>query len=114
MRPVNALSGRFRTGGRERRHGTQAGIALLLLGAACGLLGEHQLADDFARYLLELADVQRNGGYVAAPSPVQPVTLIVGGATLALVGLVLRAPALIGWIARAGARLPLSAQARRA
>ena len=110
MRPVNALAGRFRTAGRERRRGTQAGIALLIPGAACGLLGEHQLADDFAAYVHQLADVQRTGGYVAAPSPTLPVTLIVGGATLALVGLVLLAPALIGWIARAGGHLPLSAR----
>ena len=110
MRPVNALAGRFRTSGRARRRGTQAGIALLIPGAACGLLGEHQLADDFAGYLHQLADVQRYGGYAAAPSPTLPVTLIVGGATLALIGLVLLAPALIGWIARAGARLPLSAR----
>ena len=110
MRPVNALAGRFRTGGRERRRGTQAGIALLIAGVACGLLGEHQLADDFVAYVHQLADVQRTGGYVAAPSPTLPVTLIVGGATLALVGLVLLAPTLIGWIARAGARLPLSAR----
>jgi putative ABC transport system permease protein len=110
MRPVNALAGRFRTGSRTRRRGTVAGVALLVVGAACGLLGDHQLADGFAAYVRDLAEVQRSGGYVEVPSPNGPVALVVGGATLALVGLVMLAPALIGALARAGARLPLSAR----
>lgn len=110
MRPVNALAGRFRVGARARRRGTLAGAALLVAGVACGLLGDHQLADDFAAYVRDLAQVQRTGGFVEVPSPGGPVALIVGGATLALVGLIMVAPALIGWIAHAGARLPLSAR----
>jgi putative ABC transport system permease protein len=39
MRPVNALAGRFRTGARSRRRAALAGAALLVVGAACGLLG---------------------------------------------------------------------------
>ena len=110
MRPVNALAGRFRATSRARRRGVHAGVVLLVAGAACGLLGDRLLADDFARYVRDLADVQRTGGYASAPSPTIPLALIVGGAALALVGVVLLAPALIGAFARLGSRLPLSAR----
>ena len=110
MSPVNALAGRFRSAVRARRSGAVAGGALVAVGAACGLLGDRLLADDFARYVGELAQLERTGGFVAAPSPTGPLALIAGGATLALVGVVLLAPALIGAIARAGGRLPLSAR----
>lgn len=110
MRPVDALAGRFRATARSRRRGVLAGAALLAGGAACGLLGDRLLADDFSSYVRELAQIQLTGGYASAPSPTGPLALVVGGATLALVGLVLLAPALIGAIARAGARLPLSAR----
>ncbi len=110
MRPVNALAGRFRAGARARRRGALAGVALLVAGAACGLLGDQLLANDFAAYVRDLAQVKRVGGYVEVPSPTTPLAFIVGGATFALVGLVLLAPALIGAVARGGARLPLSAR----
>ncbi len=110
MRPVNALAGRFRAGIRSRRRAAMAGVAMLAAGAVLALLGDRLLADDFAAYVRELADVERLGGFATAPSPSGPVALIVGGATLALLGVVLLAPSLIGWIARAGARLPLSAR----
>ena len=110
MRPVDALAGRFRATPRARRRGALAGAVLLVVGASCGLLGDRLLADEFATYVRELAQVQRTGGYAQLPSPNGPIALIVCGATLALVGLVLLAPSLIGAIARAGARLPLSAR----
>ena len=110
MRPVNALAGRFRSTAGARRRGVVAGVVLLVAGAVCGLLGDRLLADDFAAYVRELAEVQRTGGFADAPSSGGPLALIMGGATLALVGLVLLAPALIGAIARLGARLPLSAR----
>ncbi len=110
MRPVDALAGRFRATTRARRRGALAGAALLVAGAVCGLLGDRLLADDFASYVRELAQVQRTGGFARLPSPNGPLALIVGGATLAIVGLVLLAPSLIGLIARGGARLPLSAR----
>ena len=110
MRPVDALAGRFRSTGRARRRGALGGAALLAVGAGCGLLGDRLLADDFASYVRALAQIQVTGGYASPPSPTGPVGLIAGGATLALIGLVLLAPALIGAIARAGARLPLSAR----
>lgn len=110
MSPVNALAGRFRAAARARRRGVVAGAALLVAGAVCGLLGDRLLADDFARYVSELAQIERTGAFAAAPSSTGPLALIAGGATLALIGVVLLAPALIGAIARAGARLPLSAR----
>jgi putative ABC transport system permease protein len=110
MQPVAALAGRFRAPLRSRRRGATAGSALVVAGAGCGLAGDRLLADDFTAYERALALVQQGGSYVQAPSPDGPLALIVGGAALAIVGLVLLTPALIGAIAGIGARLPLSAR----
>jgi putative ABC transport system permease protein len=110
MRPADALAARFRVSRAARRGMSLAGLALLAAGGACGLLGDRLLADDFAAYERALARVQETGEYVTAPSPAGPVALVLLGATLLVGGIVVLAPSLIGWFARAGARLPVAAR----
>ena len=111
MRPVDALAGRFRRAdGARGRRAPLAGLTLLAAGAACGIAGDRLLADDFAAYAAQLANVERTGAHLTAPAPTGPLALILGGATLVIAGLVLLAPWLIGRLARAGARLPVSAR----
>ncbi|HEX4345415.1 MAG TPA: FtsX-like permease family protein [Solirubrobacteraceae bacterium] len=110
MRPVNALAGRFRAGAGVRRRNGLAGAGLVLLGIAGGLLGAHRLAADFAAYDRAVLQVKLTGRFLTAPSSDGAVTLVIASAALAVVGLVLLAPNLIGWISRVGGRLPLSAR----
>jgi putative ABC transport system permease protein len=100
-------SGRFRAALRARRIETLAGAALLVAGAVCGLLGSHALAGDLDAYRRVLRGAAITNRQVMTPTP---NGLIVLGAVVAVVGLVLLTPALIGWIARIGRRLPLSAR----
>lgn len=110
MRPVDALSGRFRVGAGARRRNGLAGAGLVLLGIAGGLLGAHRLAADFAAYDRAVLQVKLTGRFLGTPSSDGAVTLVIASAALAVVGLVLLAPNLIGWISRLGGRLPLSAR----
>jgi putative ABC transport system permease protein len=110
MRPVDALAERFRPGRRARRRTAGLGLVLVAAGVACGLLGSHMIAGDFAAYTSKLSRVAETGQFLSAPSPAKPVALIVGGATLLVAGIVLLAPALIGRLAATGARLPVSAR----
>ncbi len=111
MGPVNALAGRFRTAVRTRRRGTFAGAAMVVAGVACGLVGGALLSDDFTAYEDALAGVAQSGRYVEAPTVGDtPLLLLLSGATLAIVGVVLLAAPLIGWIARGATRLPLTAR----
>ena len=111
MRPVNALAGRFATAVRTRRRSTLAGAALVVAGLVCGLTGGALLSDDFAAYETALAGVAQSGRYLEAPAVGDaPLLLLIGGAMLAIVGVVMLATPLIGWISRVGAHLPLSAR----
>lgn len=110
MRPVNALAGRFRVAVASRRRNTVIGLGLVAAGIVLGLVGAHQLAGDFAAYDRALAEVKRTGRFLQTPGSDGSTTLVIVSATLAIIGLVLLAPALIGWIARIGGRLPLSAR----
>lgn len=108
MRPVDALALRFRRVRSRGRRSTLTGSALVAIGALGGLAGDRLLAGDFAHYERALAAVAKTGDYVSPPSADGPLALIIGGATLAVVGLVLLAPALIAWLSRLGPHLPLS------
>ncbi|MDQ3677616.1 MAG: FtsX-like permease family protein [Actinomycetota bacterium] len=108
MRPVDALAQRFRPVGSVTRRTTLIGSVLVGAGAFAGLLGDRLLADDFATYERALGAVATGGASVGTPSSEDAITLIVLGGTLAVVGLVLLTPALIGLLARLGPRLPLS------
>ncbi|MBM7518902.1 FtsX-like permease family protein [Nocardioides nitrophenolicus] len=108
QQPLDALSGRFRiTGARSRRAGL-LGLAGILAGAVLALVGSAQMADDFREYSAALAMAKQTGNYVSAPSPTIPVALVLMGAVLAIAGLVLAMPVLIGRLGRLGARLPLA------
>ncbi len=110
MRPVNALAGRLRVATRTRRRHGVVGGGLVLAGIVLGLVGAHQLAGDFAAYDAALAEVKRTGRFIAAPDSDGSLTVVIVAATLAIFGLVMLAPSLIGRIARAGGRLALSAR----
>lgn len=89
MRPVDALAGRFRAAAPTARF-SMAGALLATGGLACvvaaGLLGRTQLAE---------------------PGSL-PVLGVLAGTLMAVTGLVLVAPALVGAVGRFGTRLPLS------
>ena len=110
MTPVDALAERVRRSRRARRRSGALGGALLAAGALTGLAGQQLLADDFAAYRAALDRLQDGGMFVSAPSPTGPVGLVLLGAVLAVAGIVLVAPALIGALARAGGRLPVAAR----
>ena len=110
LRPADALAARFRVSRATRRRLPVAGIALVAAGAACGLLGDRLLAGDFAAYERALSRVQKTGEFVDAPSALGPVALVLAGATLLVGGIIVLAPALVGWFSRAGANLPVAAR----
>ena len=110
MRPVHALAGRFREGRRRGRRSTVLGSALLALGAVCGVVGDRILSDEFRTYSQRAASAAARGFVIPVPSSDTAVGFIVGGGALAVIGLVLLAPVLIGGLARVGGRLPLSAR----
>ncbi|MCR1784237.1 FtsX-like permease family protein [Nocardioides carbamazepini] len=108
QQPLDALSGRFRvTGARSRRAGL-LGAAGILAGAVLALLGSAQMADDFEQYSEALAVAKQTGSYLSAPTPTVPIALVLLGAVLAIAGLVLAMPVVIGRLGRLGARLPLA------
>lgn len=110
MRPVHALAGRFREGRPRGRRNTVVGGALLAIGVVLGVVGDRILADEFRTYSQQAASAVERGFVIPAPSSDAAVAFIVGGGTLAVIGLVLLAPVLIGRLARLGGRLPLSAR----
>ncbi len=110
MTPVDALAERVRRSRRARRRSGALGAALLAAGVLTGLAGQQLLADDFATYRVALERMQEGGTFASAPSPTGPVGLVLLGAVLAVAGIVLVAPALIGALARAGGRLPVAAR----
>jgi putative ABC transport system permease protein len=102
MRPVNALAGRFREGGTRRRRSALAGGGMAVAGVVLGIAGDRVFAGELRRSTAI--------GYGEHASSNAGVALIVAGGTLAVLGLVLLAPVLIGALARIGGRLPLSAR----
>jgi putative ABC transport system permease protein len=104
MRPVEALAGRFREGHPRRRRNARMGAVLLAVGVGCGIVGDRVLAEELRNVP---ADVIAGTQTASSDGGVLPV---VAGGALAVIGLVLLAPALIGGLARLGRRLPLSAR----
>ena len=70
MRPVDALAERFRATA-ARGAAPPGWAALLAAGAACGLVGDRLLADDFADYTRR-SRVAETGGYVEPPGAGAP------------------------------------------
>jgi putative ABC transport system permease protein len=104
MRPVQALAGRFREGRPRRRRNARMGAVLLVVGVGCGIVGHRVLSEELGNLP---ADVYAASQTASSDGGILPV---VGGAALAVMGLVLLAPAIIGGLARLGRRLPLSAR----
>lgn len=108
MAPVDALAGRFRIS-RARAHRTPViGAALVAGGVVAGMVGDQMLSGGFSAYVEALARVQQSGGYPQPPSSTGPVALVLLGAVLAVAGMVVLAPSLLGWLSRIGRVLPLS------
>jgi putative ABC transport system permease protein len=103
MRPIQALAGRFRQGRPRRRRNARLGGTLLALGAAWGIAGDRVLGR-------ELRETSAGLVWSGTASSDGGVALVVVGGTLAVIGLVLLAPALIGALARLGRWLPLTAR----
>jgi putative ABC transport system permease protein len=55
-----------------------------------------------------LAVAKQTGNYLTAPSPTVPIAIVLLGAVLAIAGLVMAMPVVIGGLGRLGARLPLA------
>ena len=85
-------------------------LTVLLLGggAALALAGRATLAADLDAYARSLETVKESGAYVSAPSPAEPVGLILLGVLALVAGVVLGVPALIGRLSGIGARLPVA------
>ena len=108
MRPVDALAERFRTSRSARRRKTLAGISLVAAGVALALIGDRQLADDFAAYARDLEAAAGTSASVSMPTPARPVAAIMGGALLLVAGLVVLTPTIVAALASPAARMPLS------
>ena len=108
MRPVDALAERFRTSRSARRRTTLVGIALVAAGVLLALIGDRQLADDFAAYARDLEAAAGTSAPVSMPTPARPVAAIMGGALLLVAGLVVLTPTVIAGLASPAARMPLS------
>lgn len=108
QQPLDALSGRFRITRARSRRAALLGSAGILAGGTVALVGSRQMADDFDAYSAALAVAKRTGNYLSAPSPTVPIALVLIGAVLAITGLVLAMPVVIGAVGRLGARLPLA------
>lgn len=93
---VAALGGR-RGAVHTRRRVPILGIVVTLFGVAAATVGSIWTAAESA------ANVTGGQGYLIA-------ALIAGGACLALIGLVILSPAIMGLVGRLGARLPLAAR----
>ncbi|WP_408896697.1 FtsX-like permease family protein [Nocardioides sp. R1-1] len=108
MQPLDALAARFRVSRqRSRRAGAVGGVGVLV-GATLGLVGSGQMAADFEEYAATLATARETGISMMAPSPTTPIALILAGAVIAIAGLVLAMPFVIGGLGRLAARLPLT------
>ena len=108
MTAVDALSGRFRVSAMSRRRTPVLGAALVLAGVAVGTVGNRMMAAEFDGYLRELRRVAVTNQYVTPPSPTVPIAVVLLGAVLAVVGVVVLAPAMVTALGRLARQLPLS------
>ena len=108
MTATDALSGRFRVSKASKHWIPAAGVLLVAVGVATGIVGDRMMAADFASYVRQLRRASELGTYVSAPSPTMPVALVLAGAVFAVVGLVMLAPVMISLVGQLARRLPLS------
>lgn len=106
--PLDALSARFRVSRERSRRTSMIGGFAVLAGVALGYVGSAQMASDFTEYAAVLATARQTGMSLSPPSPAIPIALVLTGAVLAIAGLVLVMPLLLGTLSRLGARLPLA------
>lgn len=106
--PIDALSGRFRTTREHSRRSAVLGALGIGSGVVLGLVGSAMMASDFDEYAESLASARLTGVSLQTPSPTVPIALVLLGAVLAIAGLVLAMPVVLGVLGRLAGRLPLA------
>lgn len=106
--PIDALSGRFRTTREHSRRSSVLGVLGIGAGVVLGLVGSTMMASDFDEYAESLASARLTGVSLQTPSPTVPIALVLLGAVLAIAGLVLVMPVVLGALGRLAGRLPLA------
>jgi putative ABC transport system permease protein len=108
MRPVDALSGRFRVSSLTRTATPLAGLAVLGAGAACGLVANAMMRTRFKDYEAQLALAKQTGDFVEQPTPVPAAALALAGAFLLVAAIILLAPTVIALLAKPSTRMPVA------
>ncbi len=108
MRPVDALSGRFRVSNLTRTATPLAGLVVLGAGIASGLVANAMMRSGFKHYEAQLKLAKQTGAYVAQPTPIPAAALALFGAALLVAAIILLAPTAIALLSKLGARLPVA------
>src|SRR3954453_7176975 len=75
MRPVDALSGRFRVSNLTRTATPLAGLVVLGAGIASGLVANAMMHNGFKHYEAQLKLAKQTGAFVAQPTPIPAAAL---------------------------------------
>jgi putative ABC transport system permease protein len=108
MRPVDALSGRYRVSNLTRTATPLAGLVVLGAGIACGLAANAMMRNGFKDYEAQLKLAKQTGAYVDQPTPIPAAALALFGALLLVAAIILLAPAAIALLSKLSARLPVA------
>jgi putative ABC transport system permease protein len=108
MRPVDALSGRFRVSNLTRTATPLAGLVVLGAGIASGLVANAMMRNGFKDYEAQLKLATQTGAYVEQPTPIPAAALALFGALLLVAAIILLAPAAIALLSKLSARLPVA------
>jgi putative ABC transport system permease protein len=108
MRPVDALSGRFRVSNLTRTATPLAGFVALGAGIASGLVANTMMRSGFKDYETQLKLAKQTGAYIDQPTPVPAAALALFGALLLVAAIILLAPTAIALLSRLSARLPVA------
>src|SRR4051812_10859036 len=108
MRPVDALSGRFRVSNLTRTATPLAGLVVLGAGIASGLVANAVMHNGFKHYEAQLKLAKQTGAFVDQPTPIPAAALALLGAMLLVAAIILLAPTAIALLSRLSARLPVA------
>ena len=108
MRPVDALSGRFRVSNLTRTATPLAGLVVLGAGIASGLVANAMMRNGFKDYEAQLKLAKQTGAYVEQPTPIPAAALALFGAFLLVAAIILLAPTAIALLSKLSARLPVA------
>jgi putative ABC transport system permease protein len=108
MRPVDALSGRFRVSSLTRTATPLAGLVVLGAGAACGLVANAMMRTRFKDYEAQLKLAKQTGNVVEQPTALSAAALALTGAFLLVAAIILLAPTVIALVSKLSTRLPVA------